>query len=38
LRLHQAEDLGAEVFPSVRPADAAARDATGTEVHALDAR
>ena len=27
LRLHQAEDLGAEVFAAVRPADAAARDA-----------
>ena len=38
LRLHQAEDLGAEVFAAVGPADAAARDAPGSQVHAFDAR
>ncbi len=38
LRLHQPEDLGAEVFAAVRPADAAPRDAPGAQVHALDAR
>ena len=38
LRLHQAEDLGAEVLTAVRPAQAAARDAPHAQVHALDAR
>ena len=38
LRLHQPEDLGAEVFAAIRPADAAARDAPGAQVDAFDAR
>ena len=38
LRLHQAEDLGAEVFHAVRPAQAAARHAPAAQVHAFDAR
>ena len=38
LRLHQAEDLGAEVVAPVRPAQAAARDRAGAQVDALDAR
>ena len=38
LRLHQAEDLGAEILPAVGPADAAARHLAGAHVHALDAR
>ena len=38
LRLHQPEDLRAEVLAPVRPAQAAARDAAAAQVHALDAR
>src|SRR5207247_8180263 len=38
LRLHQPEDLGAEVLTPVRPADAAARDPAGAEVDALHPR
>ena len=38
LRLHQAEDLGAEVVGAIAPADAAARDAAGAQVDALHAR
>ena len=37
LRLHQAEDLGAEVLAPVRPADAAARDLAAAQVDALHA-
>lgn len=38
LRLDQAEDLGPEVLPPVRPAQPAARDLAEAQVHALDAR
>src|SRR6185436_11257325 len=38
LRLHQAEDLGAEILAPVGPADAAARDAAAAQMHALHAR
>ena len=38
LRLHQPEDLGAEVLAPVRPAHPAARDPAAAQVHALDAR
>ncbi len=38
LRLHQAENLGAEVLAPVGPADAAACDLAHAQVHALDAR
>ena len=38
LRLHQPEDLGAEILLAVGPADAAARDLAGAHMHALDAR
>ena len=36
LRLHQAQDLGAEVLPPVGPAQAAARDLAAAQMHALD--
>ncbi len=36
LRLHQAEDLGAEIFLAVGPANAAAGDLTGAHVHSFD--
>ena len=38
LRLHQAENLGAEVLRPVGPADAAARHLAEAQMHALDAR
>ena len=38
LCLHQAEDLGAEVLPAIRPADSAACDLAGTQVHSFDPR
>ncbi len=38
LRLHQAQDLGAEIFAPVGPAQATARDLAATQVHTLDAR
>ena len=38
LRLHQPEDLGAEILLAVGPADAAARDLAGAHVHPLDPR
>ena len=38
LRLHQPEDLGAEILLAVRPADAAARHLAGAHVHAFHAR
>ena len=38
LRLHQPEDLGAEVFAPVRPAQPTARDRAEPQVHTLDAR
>ena len=38
LRLHQAEDFGAEILRPVGPADAAARHLAEAHVHALDAR
>ena len=38
LRLHQAEDLGAEILFSIGPADAAAGDLAGAHVHGLDPR
>ena len=38
LRLHQPEDLGAEILRPVGPADAAARDLAEAQVHALDPR
>ncbi len=38
LGLHQPEDLGAEVLAPVGPADAAAGDVAGAQVHALDRR
>ena len=38
LRLHQAEDLRAEVLAAVRPAQPAAGDRAAAQVHALDAR
>ena len=38
LRLHEAEDLGAEIVAPVRPTQAAARDRPGAQVDALDAR
>jgi hypothetical protein len=34
LRLHQPEDLGAEILEAVRPADPAARDPPHAQVHA----
>ena len=38
LRLDQAEDLGAEVLPPVRPPQAAAGDGAEPQVYALDPR
>ncbi len=38
LRLHQAQDLGAEVLRPFRPADAAARDGALAQVHAFELR
>ena len=38
LRLHQPENLGAEILLAVGPADAAAGDLAGAHVHRLDAR
>ncbi len=38
LRLHQAEDLGAEILLSIRPANPAASDPAGAHVHALHPR
>ena len=38
LRLHQAENLGAEILRPVGPADAAARHLAETHVHAFNAR
>ena len=38
LRLHQAEDLGAEVLAAVGPADAAARDLAAAQVDAFHPR
>jgi hypothetical protein len=38
LRLHQAQDLHAEVLAPVRPPDPAARDPPAAEVHTLNAR
>ena len=38
LRLHQPEDLGAEVLAAVRPADASARHLAAAQVDALGAR
>ena len=38
LRLHQAEDLGAEIVAPVGPAEAAAGDRAAAQVDALDAR
>ena len=38
LRLHQAEDLGAEILAPVGPADSTARDASAAQVDALHAR
>ena len=38
LRLHETEDLGAEILRPVRPADAAARHLAEAQVHALDPR
>jgi hypothetical protein len=38
LRLHQAEDLGAEIVAPVGPAQAAAGDRAAAQVDALDAR
>ncbi len=35
LGLHQAGDLGAEIFPPVRPADAAAGDLAAAQMHAF---
>ena len=36
LRLHQAQDLGAEILAPVAPADAAACDAAKAQMHAFD--
>ena len=36
LRLHQAEDLGAEILRTIRPAQSAARDLAAAQVHALE--
>ncbi len=38
LRLHEAEDLGAEILRPIRPAQAPAGDVAEAQVHALDAR
>ena len=38
LRLHQPEHFGAEILAAIRPAQAAARDASAAQVHALDTR
>ena len=38
LRLHQSQDLGAEVLPAVRPAQPAAGDRAEPQVHAFDPR
>ena len=38
LRLHEAEHLGAVVFATIGPADAAARHVSHAQVHAFDAR
>ena len=36
LRLHQSQDLGAEVLPAITPAQTAARHRTETQVYTLD--
>ncbi len=38
LRLHEPENLRAEILAPIRPADAAARDVTHAQVHALHPR
>src|ERR1019366_3829368 len=38
LRLHQSENLGAEIFAPIGPADAAASDVSHPQVHAFHAR
>ncbi len=38
LRLHQAQNLGAEILRPVGPADAAARHLAEAQMHALDPR